>query len=52
MNWKKVENGNGAILERKFRSVKSEKDGVSSFACRMTQGIFLVIMIEREPFCA
>ena len=31
---------------------KIGEDGVSSFASRMTQGNFVVIMIKREQFCA
>ena len=38
-------------LERKFGFVKFEKC-VSSFISRMTQGIFVDIMIEQKHFCA
>ena len=31
---------------------KIGEDGVSSFASRMTQGIFVVIMVEEDQFCA
>ena len=41
-NWSKMEKANDAIWRESLWCRKIGEDGVSSFACRMTQGIFVV----------